>query len=137
MVRILRAELENYGSARICPWRIRSPLEAGDPGLQRWALPCRPRQASGGRQGPEVGLWHGRCESFSVGSHLPRLAPERERSMAGTKDKLAGKAMQAEGKATGDPIRQAEGKAVSMRGELKDRASKLKPQNLGKGTRKP
>jgi uncharacterized protein YjbJ (UPF0337 family) len=45
--------------------------------------------------------------------------------MAGTKDKLVGKAMQAEGKATGDPIRQAEGKAVSMRGTLKDQASKL------------
>jgi uncharacterized protein YjbJ (UPF0337 family) len=50
--------------------------------------------------------------------------------MAGTKDKLVGKAMQAEGKATGDPVRQAEGKALSMRGELKDRLSKL-------GTRKP
>jgi uncharacterized protein YjbJ (UPF0337 family) len=53
--------------------------------------------------------------------------------MVGTKDKLAGKAMQAEGKATGDPIRQAEGKALSMRGELKDKASKLKPSKLGKG----
>lgn len=50
--------------------------------------------------------------------------------MAGTKDKLAGKAMQAEGKATGDPIRQVEGKAVSARGELKDQASKLKPERL-------
>ena len=45
--------------------------------------------------------------------------------MAGTKDKLSGKAMQAEGKATGDPIRQAEGKAVEMRGDLKDKASKV------------
>ena len=53
--------------------------------------------------------------------------------MAGTKDKLTGKAMEAEGKATGDPIRQAEGKAVSMRGELKDQASKLKPKKLAKG----
>lgn len=56
--------------------------------------------------------------------------------MAGTKDKLAGKAMQAEGKATGDPIRQAEGKAVSMRGEAKDHASKLKPGKLAKGPKK-
>jgi uncharacterized protein YjbJ (UPF0337 family) len=55
--------------------------------------------------------------------------------MAGTKDKLAGKAMQAEGKATGDPIRQAEGKAVSMRGELKDKASKLKPHKITKGSK--
>jgi len=53
--------------------------------------------------------------------------------MAGTKDKLAGKAMQAEGKATGDPIRQAEGKAVSMRGEIKDQASKI---GKGKSARK-
>ena len=45
--------------------------------------------------------------------------------MAGTKDKLTGKAMEAEGEATGDPIRQAEGKAVTKRGELKDAASKL------------
>ena len=45
--------------------------------------------------------------------------------MAGKKDKIAGKVMQAEGKATGDPIRQAEGKALVMRGEMKDRASKL------------
>jgi uncharacterized protein YjbJ (UPF0337 family) len=53
--------------------------------------------------------------------------------MAGTKDELAGKAMQAEGKATGDPVRQAEGKAVEMRGDLKDQASKLKPEKLTKG----
>jgi uncharacterized protein YjbJ (UPF0337 family) len=52
--------------------------------------------------------------------------------MAGTKDKLVGKAMQAEGKATGDPIRQAEGEAVSMRGEIKDQASKLEPDKLTK-----
>jgi uncharacterized protein YjbJ (UPF0337 family) len=56
-----------------------------------------------------------------------------EHTMAGTKDKLAGKAMQAEGKATGDPVRQAEGKAVEMRGELKDKASNLKPEKLGEG----
>ena len=45
--------------------------------------------------------------------------------MAGTKDKLTGKAMETEGKATGDPIRQAEGKVVAKRGELKDAASKV------------
>jgi uncharacterized protein YjbJ (UPF0337 family) len=55
--------------------------------------------------------------------------------MAGTKDKLAGQAMQAEGKATGDPVRQAEGKAVTMRGKLKDHASKQKPGKPGKGLR--
>ena len=51
--------------------------------------------------------------------------------MAGTKDKLTGKAMQAEGKATGDPIRQAEGKAVPMRGELKDSVSKVGKRRKG------
>ena len=56
--------------------------------------------------------------------------------MAGTKDKLAGKAMQAEGKATGDPIREAEGKAVSMRGELKDKASKLGKSKSGKDSKR-
>ena len=39
--------------------------------------------------------------------------------MAGTKDKLTGKAMQAEGKATGDPIRQAEGKAIDHVGQVR------------------
>lgn len=56
--------------------------------------------------------------------------------MAGTKDNLAGKAMQAEGKATGDPIREAEGKAVSTRGELKDRASKLGKSKSGKDAKR-
>ena len=41
--------------------------------------------------------------------------------MAGTKEKLAGKAMQWEGKATGDPIRETEGKALSAFGRMKDR----------------
>ena len=55
--------------------------------------------------------------------------------MAGTKDKLVGKAMQAEGKATGDPVRQTQGKVVSMRGEVKDKASKVKLSKLGKGSK--
>jgi hypothetical protein len=41
--------------------------------------------------------------------------------MAGTKERIAGKAMQWEGKATGDPIRQAEGKALSAFGRMKER----------------
>jgi|GraSoiStandDraft_4_1057263.scaffolds.fasta_scaffold3498651_2 hypothetical protein len=41
--------------------------------------------------------------------------------MAGTKEKLAGKAMQWEGKATGDPIRETEGRALSTFGRMKDR----------------
>ena len=58
--------------------------------------------------------------------------------MAGTKDKVAGKVMQAEGKATGDPIRQAEGKLLSNRGELQDAATKLsKPRTAPKKQRAP
>jgi uncharacterized protein YjbJ (UPF0337 family) len=41
--------------------------------------------------------------------------------MAGMKERIAGKVMQWEGKATGDPIRQAEGKALSTFGRLKDK----------------
>jgi uncharacterized protein YjbJ (UPF0337 family) len=38
---------------------------------------------------------------------------------SGLKERLAGKAMQWEGKATGDPIRETEGKALSAFGRLK------------------
>ena len=41
--------------------------------------------------------------------------------MAGTKERIAGKAMQWEGKATGDPIRETEGKALSAFGRMKAR----------------
>ena len=74
--------------------------------------------------------------SFRWRGFRSRLSPKRgAASMAGTKDKLAGKAMQAEGKATGDPVRRAEGKMVSMRGETKDKASQLKPEKLAKDPR--
>ena len=55
--------------------------------------------------------------------------------MAGTKDKAAGKAMEVEGQATGDPIRQTEGKLVSKRGEEKDASSKLSKR--GTASKKP
>ena len=42
--------------------------------------------------------------------------------MAGKKKKMQGKIMQWEGKATGDPIRQAEGKALSAVGGLQAQA---------------
>jgi hypothetical protein len=41
--------------------------------------------------------------------------------MAGEKERIAGKAMQWEGKATGDPIRETEGKALSAFGRMKER----------------
>jgi uncharacterized protein YjbJ (UPF0337 family) len=46
--------------------------------------------------------------------------------MAGTKEKMQGKAMEWEGKATGDPIRQAEGKSLSAYGRLKDGAARIR-----------
>jgi len=39
--------------------------------------------------------------------------------MAGMKERAAGRFMQWEGKATGDPVRTSEGKALSMLGRLK------------------
>ncbi len=46
--------------------------------------------------------------------------------MAGMKERMAGKVMQWEGKATGDPVRRAEGKLVAAVGRLKQAASKLR-----------
>ena len=51
--------------------------------------------------------------------------------MAGTKERLAGRFMQWEGKATGDPIRTTEGKALSAFGRLKRTLSKLGPRPRG------
>lgn len=45
--------------------------------------------------------------------------------MAGTKDKLAGKAKQFEGKLTGDKARETQGKEQERRGRAKARTSKL------------
>ena len=53
--------------------------------------------------------------------------------MAGTKERMAGKFMQWEGKATGDPIRTGEGKALSAFGRLKDRVSKLQRRRKDDG----
>ena len=51
--------------------------------------------------------------------------------MAGIKERLAGRFMQWEGKATGDPIRTTEGKALSALGRLKRALSKLGPRRGG------
>ena len=51
--------------------------------------------------------------------------------MAGEKERLAGRVMQWEGKATGDPIRTTEGKALSAFGRLKRALSKLGPRRRG------
>ena len=47
--------------------------------------------------------------------------------MAGMKERMAGKVMQWEGQATGDPVRRAEGKLVAVLGRLKQVVSKLRP----------
>ncbi len=55
--------------------------------------------------------------------------------MAGTKDKLAGKAKQLEGKLTGDKAREAQGKDQEDRGRIKGRTHELlreDQQNLGR-----
>ena len=46
--------------------------------------------------------------------------------MAGMKERMAGKVMQWEGNATGDPVRRAEGKLVAAFGRLKQAAGKLR-----------
>ena len=46
--------------------------------------------------------------------------------MAGMKERMAGKFMQWEGRATGDPVRRAEGMLVAALGRLKQAASKLR-----------
>ena len=48
--------------------------------------------------------------------------------MAGMKEWLAGRFMQWEGKATGDPIRTTEGEALSVFGRLKRALSKFAPR---------
>jgi len=55
--------------------------------------------------------------------------------MAGTKDKLAGKAKQVEGKLTGDKAREAQGRDQEDRGRIKDRTHELvreDQENLGR-----
>ena len=46
--------------------------------------------------------------------------------MAGMKERLAGRFMQWEAKATGDPIRRAEGKLVEAFGRLKQAIGKMR-----------
>ena len=55
--------------------------------------------------------------------------------MAGRKERLAGRFMQWEGKATGDPIRTTEGKMLAGFGRLKRMLSKLGLRR--RGTRRP
>ena len=56
--------------------------------------------------------------------------------MAGRKEKMQGKAMELQGEATGDPIRQAEGKAVSTVGQAKDSSAHAR-ENLKSAACKP
>ena len=46
--------------------------------------------------------------------------------MAGMKERMAGRFMQWEGKATGDPIRRTEGKLVAAYGRLKRAVGKIR-----------
>ena len=50
---------------------------------------------------------------------LGRTKKREESDMAGLKERMAGRFMQWEGKATGDPIRRAEGKLLATFGRLK------------------
>lgn len=45
--------------------------------------------------------------------------------MAGRKEKVQGKAMEMEGKATGDKLRETEGKAVHKVGEAKSESARV------------
>ncbi len=47
----------------------------------------------------------------------------KEPAMAGTEDRVEGKAKELEGKATGDEAREAEGKGRGLLGKAKDKAS--------------
>jgi uncharacterized protein YjbJ (UPF0337 family) len=63
------------------------------------------------------------------GSNRLRDAGRRARKRAAgsaTKERIAGKAMQWEGKATGDPIRETEGKALSAFGRMKGKVEKVR-----------
>jgi uncharacterized protein YjbJ (UPF0337 family) len=53
--------------------------------------------------------------------------------MAGRKEKVQGKAMEMEGKATGDKIRETEGKAVYKVGEAKSGAARVADKLEGSG----
>jgi uncharacterized protein YjbJ (UPF0337 family) len=55
-----------------------------------------------------------------------RTGEVKESGMAGMKERMAGRFMQWEGKATGDPIRRTEGKLVAAFGRLKQAIGKLR-----------
>jgi uncharacterized protein YjbJ (UPF0337 family) len=53
--------------------------------------------------------------------------------MAGLKERLAGRYMEWEGKATGDPIRRTEGKLVVAFGRLKQAVGKIRRRRATRG----
>jgi uncharacterized protein YjbJ (UPF0337 family) len=55
--------------------------------------------------------------------------------VAGKKEQVAGKMMEWEGKATGDPIRETEGKALARYGRLKGKVEQAK-QSLKRKARR-
>ncbi len=56
--------------------------------------------------------------------------------MAGKKEQLAGKVMEWVGKATGDPIRETEGKALARYGKLKEKIDEAKESLKRKARRR-
>jgi len=61
-----------------------------------------------------------------------RTGEVKESGMAGMKERMAGRFMQWEGKATGDPIRRTEGKLVAGFGRLKQAIGKLRRQRAAR-----
>ena len=55
--------------------------------------------------------------------------------MAGMKERMAGRFMQWEGKATGDPIRRAEGKLVEAFGRFKQAVGRIRRRPARPDTR--
>jgi uncharacterized protein YjbJ (UPF0337 family) len=53
--------------------------------------------------------------------------------MAGLKERLAGRYMEWEGKATGDPTRRTEGKLVAAFGRLKQAVGKIRRRRATRG----
>jgi uncharacterized protein YjbJ (UPF0337 family) len=65
---------------------------------------------------------------------MPGRSEELEESaMAGLKERLAGRYMEWEGKATGDPIRRTEGKLVAAFGRLKQAVGKIRRRRATRG----
>ena len=61
--------------------------------------------------------------------HALGVQARKRATGAGRKERVAGKVMQWEGEATGDPLRKAEGKALAAYGRLKGAAHKARKRS--------